>query len=198
MTLDLENIKQTCSVIDEEITILQNTLEACFSQGLSYSPMITFYGNDHTRAVTVQPPPQSSFQDTLIRISEVLYIYPALHAHCCIVSIDSIIKDEDGSDLDCLNIFVVSEEEGYFIMLPYSKDSSNNITWRSHQFSSFNILDTDFQGPTKEMINALYMFTHLDSAPYTLNETLSYLSHVGASIVLFDSLKINYYTPQKN
>ena len=197
MTLDLENIKETCSIIEDEISVLQQTLQEHLINDHSYSPMITFFTSPDTRALAVVPPNQPSFQDTLVRMSEIFYIYSPLASHCCVISIDSTIKNDQGSDIDCFHVFVISEEQGYVIMLPYSKDSSNNLTWHSEDFTAQNILDTEFQGQTKEMINLFYTFTHLNSPPFTVNECLSYLSHVGAAILVFDSFKINYYNSEK-
>jgi len=96
--------------------------------------------------------------------------------------------------LDCLQLFLISEYRGYIIQLPYTKNQDKTITWHSDQFTTQNLLDTNFEGPTKDMINLFFMFTHLDSSPYTVHECLSYLTYSGASLQIFDSLKIAYYS----
>jgi len=194
MTYDLEKIKEECAIIDEEINILQNVLMDTASRDAKYHPMITFFKNEKTRQVVVTPAPQQSFSNTLSKLAEALYLYPCLDSSCALISLDSIIKNSDNQEIDCLQLFLISEYRGYIIQLPYTKNQDKTITWHSDHFTTQNLLDTNFEGPTKDMINLFFMFTHLDSSPYTVHECLSYLSYSGASLQIFDSLKIAYYS----
>lgn len=194
MTYDLDRIKEECSIIDEEINILQNVLMEVTSRNAKYHPMITFFKNENTRQVAVTPAPQQSFPDTLSKIAEALYLYPCLDSSCAIISLDSIIQNSENQTLDCLQIFVVSEYQGHIIQLPYIKNDDNTITWCTDQFETENLLSTNYEGATRDMINLFFMFTHLDSSAYTVHECLSYLSYSGASLQIFDSLKIAYYS----
>lgn len=193
MTYDLDRIKEECSIIDEEINILQNVLMEVTSRNAKYHPMVTFFKNHNTRQVAVTPVPQNSFPETLAKIAETLYLYPCLNSSCAIISLDSIIQNSDNQQLDCLQIFVISESQGHIVQLPYSKNQDNTVTWHTDQFQTENLLSTNFEGSTKDMINLFFMFTHLDSSAYTVHECLSYLSYSGAGVQVFDSLKIAYY-----
>lgn len=194
MTYDLEPIKLECSIIDEEINILQNVLMDVASRDATYHPMVTFFQNHNTRQVVITPPPQQSFSDTLTKLAEALYLYPCLDSNCAIISLDSIIQNSENQSLDCLQIFVISESQGYIIRLPYIKNQDKTITWCTDLFETENILSANFEGPTKDMVNLFFMFTHLDASAYTVHECLSYLSYSGASVQIFDSLKIAYYS----
>lgn len=193
MTYDLDRIKEECSIIDEEINVLQNVLMEVASRGAKYHPMVTFFENQNTRQVAVTPAPQPTFNDTLTKIAETLYLYPCLGSSCAVISLDSIIQNSDNQTLDCLQIFVISESQGHIIQLPYTKNEDNTILWHTDQFQTENLLSTNYEGSTRDMINLFFMFTHLDASAYTVHECLSYLSYSGAGIQIFDSLKIAYY-----
>lgn len=112
MTYDLEKIKEECAIIDEEINILQNVLMDTASRDAKYHPMITFFKNQKTRQVVVTPAPQQSFSNTLSKLAEALYLYPCLDSSCALISLDSIIKNSDNQEIDCLQLFLISEYRG--------------------------------------------------------------------------------------
>jgi len=193
MAYDLTKIKEECFIIDEEINIIQNVLMETSSRGAKYHPTITFFQDGKTRQVAVTILSQPTFSETLIRIAETLHLYPCLRSSCAVVSLDSTIQNTDNQSFDCLQIFLISEYQGYIIQLPYTKNQDNTILWHTDQFQTENLLSTNFDGLTKDMINLFFTFTHLNAPTYTAHECLSYLSYSGAGIAVFDSLKIAYY-----
>lgn len=193
MTFELSNIKELCSVIEQELTILRCVLEDASKRSANYHPMMTFFKDSQRRFLALTIPSQPTFADTLTRMAEAFYLYPPLQSHCAIVSLDSTLQHPDGTMYDCLQVFVISEHFGAIIKMPYTKNSDNTVTWQEQNFSTDDIINTKYEGLSKEMINLFFMITHLDASPYTVQECLSYLTYVGIAIQPFEALKIVYY-----
>lgn len=193
MTFELKHIKEVCSVIDEELSILRHVLEDVVSRDFGYNPMMTFFKNSTQRYLALTIPKQQDFSQTLARMAEAFYLYPPLQANCAIISLDSHVETPDGALADCLQVFVISADIGVIIKMPYTIGSNNSVIWNEDHFSIDDIINTKYEGLTKEMINLFFMITHLDSSPYTVQECMSYLTYVGLDVKPFDALKIVYY-----
>lgn len=195
----LATIETIISISDDVFYATRDTCEKAIKQVGSFHPMITFFASEDKVSATVVVNSHPSFQDTLSRISEAMYLYPPLKAHAAMIAINSDIHDDNGNWLSSsLNVFTVCEEYAFITTMPYSVDESRNVHWFTDQFETSNVLDKNFEGISKEMVNLFFMFTHIDSAPYTVQEVLSYLTYVGASINLQEEMPIAFYdmTPQ--
>ena len=178
--------------VQEELSVIRSTFELQFSQEKSFSPMMTFYNSLQQRMIALVTPPQDSFELTLQRISEALHLFPSLATHTLFVTMKSEIQYEDHST-DILTTFVLSEDYGYLVTMPYSIDSTGNVVWQSESFVYENLMDKEFSDLSQEMVDLFYMYTHMANSPFVVQEILSYLSFIGFSIELFHSIKITYY-----
>jgi hypothetical protein len=193
MTYILQDIKDICPIIDEELLVLRSTLEENVSHDSPYCPMITFFNYPDKRQCAVVPVRQVEFSDTLARIAEALYLYSALNCTYAIVSLSSELHDENqNKTADCINVFLLEENSAHMINMPYTV-SGKNVTWLYEKFSSVNVANHEFEGISKEMINMFYMFTHLEDPLYTVQELLSFLGINGAGIHAFPGLNVSYF-----
>lgn len=194
MTYILQDIKEICPVIDEELLVLRGTLEENVSHDYNYRPMVTFFQSSHARQCAVVPNPQIEFTDTLARIAEALYLYPALNSSYAVVSLLSELHDDDNDKTaECLNVFVLEEDSAYMINMPYTV-SHKNVNWLYDKFTSVNVSNHEYEGIAKEMINMFYMFTHLEHPLYTVQELLSFLGISGAGVHVFPGLNVSYFS----
>lgn len=185
--------------IDAELDVLRLTLEQVASKSSVFHPIINFFDSDNQRLATVVVHSQSTFDSTLCRMAEALYLYPSLASSSAIIALVGDMLDDDGNHThSVLSAFTITEDYGYVTSMPYSIDSSNNITWMTDQFESTNVLDKHFEGVSKEMLNMFYMFSHMERGPYTVHELATYLTFVGTSVQFSDKIKVSYYdmTPQ--
>ena len=194
MTYILQDIKDLCPVIDEELLVLRGTLEENVSHGYNYRPMVTFFKFPDVRQCAVVPNPQVEFTDTLARIAEALYLYPALDSSYAVVSLLSELHDDDNNKTaECLNVFVLEEDSAHMINMPYTV-SDKNVNWLYDKFSSVNVSNHEYEGISKEMINMFYMFTHLEHPLYTVQEVLSFLGISGAGVHVFPGVNVSYFS----
>lgn len=187
-------IHDICSKADEEFDLLRMTLEQMISQNHSFNPMMTFFSARDKRSAALVIPPQSETVQTIARISECLYLYTPMRSHCVFITLPSDIDDDDGKFLShSISTFLLSDECAFLKIMPYTIDSNNKVVWTTEKFETLNILEKNFQGLSKEMVNLFYMFTHLEDAPYTVQEVASYLTFVGIEVLFDKNLEVLYY-----
>lgn len=187
---------------DDALYAFRHTCEQVIEKSAGFHPMLTFYAASDEPAITIVVDSSgTTFQHTLARLAEALYLYAPLKAHAVLIAINSDINNEDGKYIhSSLNVFTLSDLSAFVTSMPYTVTSTNQVTWLNDQFTTENILDKNFDGLSKEMVNLFYMLTHIDGSPYTVQELLSYLSYVGAAIQIHNDMNISFYdmTPQKN
>lgn len=195
----LATIETFIDISDDIFYATRHTCEQVIKNSSSFAPMLTFFASSDKVSTTVVVNSYPSFEETLLRISEALYLYSPLNAHAVMVSINSDIHDDDGNYISSsLNTFTLSDAYAFITTMPYSVDDKLNVSWYTEKFETSNVLDKNFEGISKEMVNLFYMFTHVENSPYTVQEVLSYLTFVGATISIHENTPISFYdmTPQ--
>jgi len=187
-----ESFEQHNSIIHQEIDTLKHTIEKCVAEKTSYSPMLTFMSSVDTRTLTVVIPNQNNYEDTFVRLAEVLHLYAAIEAYCVVISI-STKKEIDNKQYDVLTIFNLTSDFAGIISIPYTVDSSNALTWHDDLFQIEDIDDQDFDPTTKDMITMFFFFTHIEKPAYTASEVLSYLSNIGCALYMFENFNVPYF-----
>jgi hypothetical protein len=187
-------IKNVVSIADDTLYAMRHTCETIIANKTSFHPMLTFFSSEDKVALSAVVNSSDNFEQTLVRISESLYLYPPLKAHAVMIAINSDLHDDSGNYLSSsLNVFTLSEIYGFFTTMPYTVDSQSKVTWHDDKFETVNVLDGQFEGISKEMVNLFYMFTHMDYPPYTVQEVLSYLSFVGTIVNFHETTPISFY-----
>lgn len=186
------DIAKVCINLDTEVKILQSLCETMFSSQKKYQPMATFYSDSSTRFITLTISPQTNFEDSLIRLSEILHLYSAINAQSAIVSLTAKVNINDNS-YESLMIFILSEEHAWHMMLPYTFDSDQNVHWLNDHFETNEIYTEDHQNISKDMMNIFFLFTHTTPSPYSTSEVLSYLSATGATATFHTNEEISFY-----
>ena len=179
--------------MDEELSVIRSVLEDSVTNGESFAPMLTFFDSPTTRRIAVVTNVHQQFADTLVEISSALFLYSALNAHHATLCLHSDIQDDNGNKTaEAVNVFLISEDYGVLITMQYTL-SNNTVTWLYDNFECVSIADAPFTGISKEMVNLLFMHSHMDKPPYTVQELLSYLSYSNAGIHQFGDSQVTYY-----
>lgn len=187
-------LNNLCSITDNIFDALRYTAEALVSSGKSIAPTLNFLESEDSLSITVVPPPGDRFQDTLSRIAEALYLYSPMKSHAVMITLNSDICDDYGNKISsALNTFTLSDDYAFFTTMPYTITSSNSIIWHSDQNKTEHLLDKQFEGLSKEMVNLFYAMTHIDHSPYPVQEILSYLTFVGTAFEIHAKIPIAYY-----
>lgn len=187
-----ESFEQYNSIIHQEIDILKHTVEKCVLEGGRYSPMLTFMSSISERMLTVTIPYQDNYEDTFLRIAEVLHLYSALESYSVVVSL-SAKKEINNQQYDVLTVFTLTDNYAGILSIPYTVDSSKVVIWHDDLFEMENIDDQDFDPTTKDMITMFFFFTHIEKPAYSASEVLSYLSRIGCAIYMFDKFNVSYF-----
>ena len=189
----LQEIKNICPVIYEELLVLRATLEENILHDCDYNPMITFFRSPDVRQIAIVPKPESEFSDTLARFAETLYLYSALNCTYAVISLSSELHDENQNKTsECMNVFLLEEDSAHMINMPYTL-SGRTVNWLYDKFYSVNVSNHEYDGISKEMINMFYMFTHLEHPLYSVQELLSFLGMSGAGVHVFPGFNISYF-----
>ena len=193
MTFLSESALELFPILEQELSVLRSVLEETVAAGKSFCPMLTFFDSPTTRKIAVATKIHQDFGDTLSEISAALFLYSSINAHHATLCLHSDIQDDDGDKLsEAINLFLVSEDYGFMITMQYTV-SNNTVTWLYDNFECISIVDAPFTGVSKEMVNMLFMHSHLEKPVYTVNELLSYLSYIDVDIHQFGDSPTLYY-----
>ena len=190
-----EALDHIIETIDEEIYTIKSVVESLEPDD-PFAPLIVFYKDTSSRQAVVSVTPEGEFVDTVCRISEALHLYPCLSSHAAVIAISSKLSFEDDI-YNAVNIFVISEENAWSIILPYTRNGSE-VIWHS-EHDQFNQIDEqDFDDQGKDMVSMFYMYVNTSSTHLTLSEVLSYLSTTSAAVNFMDQECPSYFDFSNN
>jgi len=191
MDTTIDNLKDICSEIEIEFSILKGTLEANYSNNHNYQPMITFFDFSNKRQIVIVLPCAETFEDTLIRLTETLYLFAALDSNSVVVSFKTkVIHNEQY--YDALNVFLLSQTHAWQVTFPYTVSDTNAIIWHDNLNEIIAVDNIEYDSNIKEMITAFYYITHLPKSAFSPSEIISYLSSQNAAIKLLEGQNISY------
>lgn len=191
MTNTIDNLKNICSEIETEISILKGTLEHNLNNECTYSPMMTFFDSFNKRQIAIVIPPTDTIENTIIRLTEALHLFVALSSNSVVISMKTKVI-HNNEYYDSLNIFLLSDSHAWQLTFPFTFDDSRVITWHDNLNEIIGVDDIEYDNNMKEMITAFYYITHLPDPAFTPSEIISYLSSQNAAIKLLEGQKISY------
>lgn len=189
---DTSAMTELCSDLDKEITLTKFLFEKLHESNLEYSPMSVFFSSSSERSVACTIPPQSSYDELTVRLSEVLFLYSALKAHCVFVS----YVDTYESSSPSLIMYLVSDTKCWRMTFNYYINNDNKVIWTEEKSES--LADVELTPSLHELATVLFMHTHIDNSPFTSSEVLSYLSTLSCAIKIMGSQPLSYYDFSNN
>jgi hypothetical protein len=194
MTIKFDELEHYCSAPEEQM----NNIQYAFQQTVSlsdghplYKPRLALFNSDKELIFSISAKDYSGLTEYKSAIAEMLYSFSAFNSHSCILVLDSNVTEGDKVIGDCLNLYFISSTSCHMVQLMYKIEASET-TWLSHdhRFSSIDL--KDHETVSHEMVEMLFVFTHLDSSPFTSRELLSYYSLNNYQFRSFKDFKTSY------
>ena len=196
MTIKINELEHYCNSPEIQLKNVQDAFEQIMSltedSYPSYRPRLAVFDDSLDLTFAIAARPYDGASDYKSTIAEMLYSFQALDAHSCILVLDSHVKDDDNSVIgDCLNLYFMSSINCHVVQLMYTIEDGD-ITWHDdrHRFSQIDLKDHD--SVSQEMIELLFVFTHLDNPPFSSEELFSFYSAQNYQFRSFKDLNITY------
>jgi hypothetical protein len=192
MSSQFDKLTHYCSDPKKEIDDLKDSFSQIISLSgpSSYRPRLALFDKSLSRVFAVAARPYVDASDFKATVAEMLYSYSAFHAESCILVLDSNIVT-DSSTKDCLNLYFMSNEYCHVVQLIYQIED-NNVLWDDSdiRIDSIDLKEHDYV--SQEMVETMYIYTHLDDSPFLPKELLSYYSFANYQFRTFKELNISY------
>lgn len=196
MTIKINELEHYCNSPEVQLKNVQQAFEQIMSltqdQDPVYRPRLAVFDSSLELTFAIASRPYDGITDYKSAIAEMLYSFQALDAHSCILVLDSHVKDDNDNIVgECLNLHFMSASACHIVQLMYSIEDGD-ITWHDdqHRFSQIDL--KDHESVSQEMIEMLFVFTHLDSAPFTPQELFSFYSSQNYQFRSFKDLNVSY------
>jgi len=182
-----------CQEPKDEIANIRNS----FSEHLlladkqTFRPKAVFFDYLRNKKFGLSSRPYNDINDLYTVVSEMMYAYSGFNAGSSILVLDSNLNDDGQDSSGALVIYFVSSDSACCVKLYYKHSSENTIEWIESK-DSHELIDTKSQDSTNRIIEILFVHSHLDKAPFTKTELLSYYSMKGYNFRSFKDLKTSY------
>ena len=194
MIIKLDELEHYCSSPEEQLRNIQLAFEQIVSltpEDPTYRPRLALFDSSKELQIAISAKSYKGLTEYKSAIAEMLYAFSAFQAHACILVLDSHVKDNDKVIGECLNLYFISSEQCHIVQLMYSINNTDVIWLDSdHRFSQIDL--KDHSSVSNEMVEMLFVFTHLDDSPFKPAELLSFYSHEGYQFRSFKELGISY------
>lgn len=177
-----DEVKSHIEDIELELSAIQHsfarTVEA---QPNSYKPFAIFFSDSQTKTIALASRDVKDETDYFTAISEMLFAFTSLEAEAVMLAIDAT-KNADTQPQDLLEVYVACNHFCVVYNMPYNKSEDNKIIWLEDKFATYTIdklekvYDTSGDlHATLEIIEALYLHTHLNAKLFDQTRMLSFL-----------------------
>jgi hypothetical protein len=159
--------------------IMQTFTSTCKKNGPdSFNAMYILFDSDYEPLLVLEPRPYTSKEDMYTCFSEMMFSYQATNSPSFILANDTRLRDFKTNEVikESLMINFVSEESASVVILPYSIDEDNDITW---MFEDFNLTPIEAD-PSDEstamgpMVELFFTMSHAKYSPFDLTTLVNY------------------------
>lgn len=185
-------LEQFCKEPELEVQNIKSSFEQYYSLSGrdTYKPKLILFDNFQNKKFGVSSREYVDQEDFFISISEMLYSYSAFNAGSCIMVLDSsTVKYQDSSG--SLITYFASEDSAAVLHQEYRYVDDANIEWRTPD-EEYKEIDIKTGDATNKIVEMLFVYTHLESAPFSPSELLSYYSMKNYSFRPFKDLQTSY------
>lgn len=163
-----------------------------------YRPRLVFFDFFNKKSFGIVSRAYVDQTDFISSVAEMMYAYKSLDASACVLVLDSFLL-KDGKNIgNCLYCYFICDDSAHVVCLPYSYDN-DQVVWDLSSQTSESIDLKHHDGITQQMIELLYVYSHIQNSPFQLSDLLSYYSSMGYQFKAFKNLKVSYidYTKTK-
>lgn len=158
----------------------------------TYRPRIVFFDFFGNKSFGIVSRPYNDHTDYVSSIAEMMYSYTSLDSNSCVLVLDSYLTKNKQNIGNCLYCYFVADKKASVVCMPYSYNDNGDVVWNESEDTSDTIDLKDHEGMTQQMVELLYTFSHIDDAPFKMNELLSYYSSMNYHFRSFKELGISY------
>lgn len=193
MLIFSDEVKSHINDVELELYAIQHSFaKTVEEQPNSYKPFAIFFSDPQTKLIALASRDVQDEIDYFTAISEMLFSFTSLEAQAVMLAIDATKTTETYSQ-DLLEVYVACDHFCVVYNLPYDKSEDNKIIWLEDKFATYTIdklekvYDTsgDLRA-TLEIIEALYLHTHLNARLFDQARMISFLKNNGYDYHIFD------------
>lgn len=185
-------LEQFCKEPREEVQNIKSSFEQYYSLSgrQPYRPKLILFDNFQNKKFGISSRQYDNQDDFFVSISEMLFSYSAFHAGSCIMVLDSSSTSYEDSSGSLITYFA-SEDSAAVLNQEYKYVDDTTIQWRTSD-EGYKEIDIKTGDATNKIVEMLFVYTHLESAPFTSSELLSYYSMKNYSFRSFKDLQTTY------
>ena len=182
-----------CKKPKDEIANIRNSFSEhiLLADKQTFRPKAVFFDYLGNKKFGLSSRPYNDVDDLYTVVSEMMYAYSGFDANSSILVLDSNLNDDGQDSSGALVIYFVSSENACSLKLYYKYLSDNTVEWLQSK-DVYEEIDTKSKDSTNRIIEVLFVHSHLDTAPFTKAELLSYYSMKGYNFRSFKDLKTSY------
>ena len=151
----------------------------------SYKPFAVFFSDPETKSFVISSRNILDEKDYYTAISEMLFTYSSTDSEALLFALDAS-KQISGVDRDVLEVYMACDHFCNIYTMPYELTSDNTVVWLENQFSTSEIekLDQTYDTTssieaTIEIIEALFLHTHMNNTLFDMTKLKSYFDTNG-------------------
>lgn len=203
MSDHLESVIETIPEFKNEAIAIQTSIQSLIINNKIAKPFFIPIDHDDKKPFVsfIRDWNVDNHLDYFAAISEMLFAFSSFNSKAFLLAVHpesnpffNANNQFDFAKNDNLVIFVISSDIAIAVEMTYTIDSnSQKIVW-SDEFTCTEIVD--IQDP---IVECLYMYSHIDTPPFTYKEVLNFLSNHNTNLMIADDeAKINkFYGIQK-
>jgi len=194
MTIKMSTLDTYVNDPDQEI----KNITSSFSQHVQlagkdtpYRPRLVFFDFFGKKSFGIVSRSYVDQTDYISSIAEMMYTYKSLDASSCILVLDSFLIKGNKNVGSCLYCYFINDDSAHMVCLPYSYND-NQVVWDLSAQDSQSIDLKDHDHTTQQMIELLYVYSHISNSPFRFSDLLSYYSSMGYQFKSFKNLNVSY------
>jgi len=191
----IENPKEEVSAIVDTFTASVN-----INGPDTFVPMLFLFGGSPISRLAVECRPTVDKDDMYKAFAEMLQLYEALNCSAFLLANDVRISSYDSSDsnakntkpTDALTITFVNFESSGVLSLPYQVNNNKDVHWLEDCFEITSLAEDDpSKKPQGDMVDLLYIMSHLKGPMFTPSQILNYLSYKKFHYIFSDDSQVD-------
>ena len=201
LPINYKILENFCNEPEQEVQNIKSSFDKHveLAEGSTFRPKLMLFDYFKNKKFGLSSRQYVDLTDLYATVSEMMYSFSALSAYSCVLVLDTNLNTSDdsqqGGPTGALVVYFASEDHAIVIKLYYSINESNVVTWFTNKdsFDEITIESlADESYRNNKILELLFIHTHIDSAPFSQPELLSYYSLKGYNFKPFRDLKTSY------
>jgi len=194
MSIVFDLLSVYCAKPEEEVKNITSSFSdhiKLVGKDTPYRSRLVFFDFFGHKLFGIASRPYVDYNDFISSIAEMMYSYKSCNANSCVLVLDSFTVDNGQNVGNALYCYFISDDSAHILHLPYSY-LDDQIIWdmNSRKSEQIDLKKADIS--TQQMIELLYVFSHLSNIPFQFSDLLSYYSSMGYQFKSFRNLNVSY------